>query len=219
MTEQGTKQSAQTCFNPDVEKGKTLKPNEQDANHADESTPYDENTLYRMAEAAATQEKVPHRWREDAVAEYVARAWRAGQQAKNRSNIRGYQCCMGHGALRHFLLREQRQEALAPKYCNVAAKRVTLDKMITLRDGERVAMVETIVDENAEQPDARMLREERDQAVRRALRRLSPEERQAFKLVVLEGKTQEKTLSARPSPVPSPSPWTGRTSRPTTCVN
>ena len=156
----------------------------------DESEPYDENTLYRMAEAAATEEGVPHRWREDAVAEYVARAWRAGQQAKNRKNIRGYQCCMGHGALRHFMLREQRQESLTLPFCSKEAKRVTLDKTIKLRDGERVSMVETIPDEEAAQPDARMLRREREEAVRRAMEALPPLDREVVQRVLVEGQTQ-----------------------------
>ena len=76
-------------------------------------------------------------------------------------------------------------------FCSTGAKRVTLDKIIKLRDGERVPMIEAIPDEDAPQPDGRMLRREREEAVRRALRQLLPEERKAFHWIVMRGKTQE----------------------------
>ena len=158
----------------------------------DESTPYDEKTLYRMAEAAAKEEGVPQRWHEDAVAEYVAHAYKAGLDSDRRGSVQAYQCRMGRGAIQNFLRRERRQEALTPASCTKHAKRVSLDKMVLDSGGEWIPLVETIEDKEMPQPDARMLREERDQAVRRALGRLSPKERQAFKMVVLEGKTQEK---------------------------
>jgi RNA polymerase sigma factor (sigma-70 family) len=194
--EQDTKHAEGACFNPDVDqKGEHMKPNEQNTKHSDE-VPYDEKTLYRMAETAATEEKVPHRWRADAVAEYVAHAYQAGLQSDRRGSVQAYQCRMGRGAITNFLRRERRQEALSPSSCIVGAKRVTLDKMITLRDGERVPMVETIVDENMPQPDARMLEAERNEAVKRAMAALPPLEREVVQRVMMEERTQVETAEA-----------------------
>ena len=162
----------------------------------DENVPYDEKTLYRMAEAAATEEGVPPRWREDAVAEYVARAWRAGQEADIEGHPRAYQGRMGRGAIQNFLRRERHQEALSPASCIVDAKRVTLDKMIKLRDGERVPMVETIEDKNAKQPDARMLEAERNEAVKRAVEALPPVDREVVQRVLMDGQTQVEAAKA-----------------------
>jgi len=149
-----------------------------------------------MAEAAATEEGVPRRWREDAVAEYVAYAWKAGQEADTQGNPRAYQCRMGRGAIQNFLRRERRQEALAPGSCSVGAKRVTLDKMVLDSGGEWIPLAETIEDRDIPQPDARMLANERNEAVKRAVDALPPLERQVAQLILMKGLGQEEAAEA-----------------------
>jgi len=193
---QDSSHSEETVLDSNVElKGEKMKPNEQNANPSEKAI-FDPGTLYRMAEVAAKEEGVPQRWREDAVAEYVARAWRAGEEADSHRNPRAYQCRMGRGAIQNFLRRERRQEALSPGSCTVGAKRVSIDKMIRMRDGERVPMAETIEDKNAEQPDARMLEAERNEAVKRAVGALDPVAREVVQRVLMGGRTQVETASA-----------------------
>jgi len=158
--------------------------------------PHDESTLYRLAGRAVQKEGVPARWREDAVAEYVMAAWTAGLEEDHSRNIQAYQCLRGNGAVVDFMRREERQEALSPGSCIIDAKRVSLDKVIVLRDGERVPMVETIADKNAEKPYARMLEAERREAVERAVGEPPEEEQAVIRMVWLEEWTQEETADA-----------------------
>jgi len=158
--------------------------------------PHDTDTLYRLAKTAVKAIGVPDRWHEDAVAEYVAAAFTAGLKTDHPGNIQAYQCECGRGTVLNFLRRERHQEALSPASCSVEAKRVSLDKMIRMRDGELVPMIETIEDKNAEQPDARMLETERKEAVRRALAALSPVDREVVQRVLVDGGTQVETADA-----------------------
>ena len=80
-----------------------MNPNEETKNHPVEPC-LEPDTLYRMAEAAATRERVPGRWREDAVAEYVAHGWHATANDNGRDNLRAYQCRTGRGAITNYHL-------------------------------------------------------------------------------------------------------------------
>jgi len=162
----------------------------------DKTAPYDPQTLYRMAEAAVARERVPDRWREDAVAEHVAAAFQAQFDSDGRNGIRAYQGGRGYGAVRNFVRRERRHEAMSPGSCMVGAKRVSMEKVIRLSDGEMVPMSETIEDKNVPQPDARLLEAERREAVERALGELDHKAREAVKLVWMEDRTQEEAALA-----------------------
>ena len=171
-----------------------MKPNEQDVNPSKEGG-FDPAALYRLAEAAAAKERVPPRWREDAVAEYVAGAWIAAARDNGR-NLPAYQCRMGRGAIKNFVRRERRREALPPGACPAGAKRVSMEKTIMLADGEAVPMAETIEDGKIPQPDARMLEAERNAAVRRAMGALDPVARAVVQRVLLEDRTQREAAEA-----------------------
>jgi len=168
-----------------------MKPSEQDTNRSG-NVCFDPDTLFRLAGRTVRMLGIPARWREDAVAEYVLAAYAAGQQVDCPADIQSYQCQLGRRAIIDFARRERRQESLAPAFCSVVAKQVSLDKMIRTRDGELVPMVETIKDVNALQADDRMLVAERREAIGRAVEALDPVARKAVEQVWLEGRTQEE---------------------------
>lgn len=166
------------------------------------NTPYDVVALQNLAEAEAVRLNIPEMWREDAIAEFVAAAWRAANAPDQ--GIRAYQYRCGKGVMFNFINRELRQEHLTPGACTKGidvngkplATRISLDTVVYDADGQYAELSEIIPDNYHLTPLENLLRKERALAVRKALAELPANAREAAKRVFMDEESQDDAAAA-----------------------
>lgn len=156
---------------------------------------YDPESLFRVAAAAVAKMDVPDGWREDAISAFVLAATEAAARGC-LPGIRVYQHRCGVGAVKTFLREEARNAGLSGPGRVGDAHTVSLHELASDGDGEVYELGETIVDPDAEPPDARSLRLERENDVRDALADLPSVEREIMVRVHLEGQSQTAVAEA-----------------------
>lgn len=164
--------------------------------------PYDAETLQNLAEAEAVRLNIPEVWREDAIAEFVAAAYRAAMAPDQ--GIRAYQYRRGLGMMLNFLKRELRRDHVTPGSCTKGvdmngkplAARISLDTVVSDGDGQYTELADTIPDNERLSPLENLIRKERALAVRKALAELPASEREAARRVFMEDESQESAAAA-----------------------
>lgn len=154
------------------------------------NTAFSGETLMKLAHRAVGRFGVPERWRDDAIAEYVAAAFEAGQSAQVHGNRHAYQCRQGQGAIENFVRRERRKERYRPAQCPAFGQRVSLNQPVKGQEGEVTRLGETVVDHRIESPSARMEKVERERSVQTAIANLPDLHRRATSSTWVHGRQE-----------------------------
>lgn len=146
--------------------------------------------LYGLATEAASDLKIPGKWRDDAIQEFVIAAFNAGQRSE--TNPRAHQVIRGRGAMVDFIRHEITMNERGPGECPTGAMRISFNLPVMGQCGEPTTLDETIPDQEGHAPDENLLWDERKAAVRSAMACLAPDERAAAVAVLIEDQTQEE---------------------------